>query len=133
MVDLVGDEQASFIPGCHTTNNIVISQEFPHSLTRKTGKVVAMIAKIDLEKAYDRVNWSFLESVITVVGFGCAMINVILGCLKPTRLSILWNGEQLDSFILERGLGQRDPLSPYLFVLCMETLGHKIQATVLDG
>lgn len=58
------------------------------------------------------------------------MTNVIMNCIKSTRLSVIWNGEPLDSFTPERGLLQGDPLSPYLFVLCMEVLSHKIKKAV---
>lgn len=89
-----------------------------------------MIAKIDLEKAYDRVDWDFLEEVLQKVGFGNQLTKVILNCIKSTKLPVLWNGQQLESFTPERGLRQGDSLSPYLFVLCMEVLHYKIQNAV---
>lgn len=55
MSELTGPNQASFIPGRHTTDNILMVQEVVHSLRKKRGKKGALIAKIDLEKAYDRV------------------------------------------------------------------------------
>lgn len=133
MAVLVGREQSSFIPGRHTTDNIVIVQEALHSFKRKKGKKGAMIAKIDLEKAHDRIDWTFLQEVLCSVGLDSAMITVIMGCLHSTRISVLWNGEWLDSFISERGLQQGDPLSPYLFVLCMEVLGNTIRTAVQQG
>lgn len=56
MGDLIHKEQTGFIPGRHTTDNIVIAQECLHSLHRKKGKKGFMVVKIDLEKAYDRID-----------------------------------------------------------------------------
>lgn len=75
----------------------------------------------------------FLEDVIDAVGFKRDMITVILNTIKSMRLSVIWNGEQLPSFTSGRGLRQGDSLSPYLFVLCMEVLGHQIKAAVREG
>lgn len=55
---------------------------------------------------------------------------MILNCIKSAKLSVIWNGDRLDGFIPARGLRQGDPLSPYLFVLCMEVLSHKIKTAI---
>lgn len=126
MAKLVQPTQASFIPGRLTTDNIVIAQELVHSMRYKTGKSGRMIVKVDLEKAYDRISWSFLEQVLLKIGFNAHFTSFILSSLKTTSLSVLWNGKQLETFIPGRGVRQGDPLSPYLFVLCMEVLGQDI-------
>lgn len=92
-----------------------------------------MAIKVDLEKAYDRADWRFLEKVLKAVGFGRELSDVILFCIRSTRLSIIWNGSKLDSFALEWGLRQGDPLSSYLFVLCMELLGQAITKQLMKG
>lgn len=122
MNDLVGPNQASFIPGRQTVDNIVMAQELLHSLQPRKGKQGAMMIKIDLEKAYDRVDWQFLEEVLQKVGFTTTLIWVILNCIRSTKLLVIWNGQRLEAFNPERRLRQRDPLSPYLFILCMEVL-----------
>lgn len=128
--DLVSSEQDSFIPGRQTTDNIIITQEMLHSLRRRKGKKGSMVVKIDLEKAYDCIDWGFLQAVLRKVGVGEPLIKVIMSCLQTTALSVLWNGECLKEFTMERGLRQGDPLSPYLFVLCMEVLSHHIRAAI---
>lgn len=120
MKQLVGKEQASFIPNRQTTNNIIMTQEVIHSLRKQKGKRCDMVIKIDLEKVYDRVDWNCLQKLIC--NSASRLRAVILNCIKSTKLSVLWNGQQLDSFKPQQGLQQGDPLSPYLFVLCIEIL-----------
>lgn len=133
MSQLTGDAQTSFIPERHATDNVIIVQELIHSLSRRKGRTGSMVAKIDLEKAYDRIEWPFLEEVLKIVGFNSKLLTIVMGCITSTQLSVIWNGEQLDPFMPGRGLRQGDPLSPYLFALCMEVLHHKIQAAVEEN
>lgn len=63
-----------------------------------------MIVKIDLEKAYDRIEWDFLKVVLQEVGFSEMLIKVILSCIKSTRLEVIWNKQRLDNFVPQRGL-----------------------------
>lgn len=58
------------------------------------------------------------------------LVNVIYTCLSTCSMSILWNGTPTESFQPTRGIRQGDPLSPYLFVLCMERLIHVIESAV---
>lgn len=127
---LTGAWQSNFVPGRQVVDNVVITQEFIHSLRRRKGAKGSMVVKIDLKKAYDRIDWGFLEQVLSKVGFGSMLVKVILSCLRNSELAVIWNGVRLDPFHPERGLRQGDPLSPYLSVLCMEVLGHQIQAAV---
>lgn len=79
--DLVGGYQASFISGRQTTDNIVIAQEVLHSLRSNKSKRGRMIVKIDVEKAYDCVDWYFLDSVLRAIGFWETLIKVIRACV----------------------------------------------------
>lgn len=130
MPKLIGPAQASFIPGRLSTDNIVIVQEAVHSMRRKKGRKGWMLLKLDLEKVYDRIRWDFLEDTLRAVQLPEQWINWILQCVKCPKMNVLWNGEKTADFKPLRGLRQGDPLSPYIFVLCLERLCHQIELSV---
>ena len=76
--------------------------------------------QLDIEKAYDHVNWGFLKMILKQMGFGDKWLKWIDYCIKTVRFSILVNGETVGFFLSERGLRQGDSLSPFLFILAME-------------
>ncbi|KAJ0238575.1 Reverse transcriptase domain-containing protein [Hirschfeldia incana] len=120
MPNLIGPAQASFIPGRLSADNIVVVQEAVHSMRRKQGRRGWMLLKLDLEKAYDRLRWDFLEDTLRAAKLPEMWIQWIMQCVMNLRMSLLWNGEKTEAFRPQRGLRQGDPLSSYLFVLCME-------------
>ena len=129
---LVGPHQASFIPGRLSVDNIVVVQEAVHSMRRKKGVKGWMLLKLDLEKAYDKIRWDFLEDTLVVAGFSEQWVSWIMQCVSGPSMNLLWNGGKTEAFKPLRGLRQGDPLSPYLFVLCMERLCHMINRSILD-
>lgn len=133
MGDLVKETQSGFIQGREISDNVVIVQEVIHSMRHKTGKQGWMAIKIDLEKAYDRLRWAFIEETLTLAGFPRLLTEQIMTCVTTVSMRVLWNGVVTDSFLPTRGIRQGDPLSPYLFVLCMERLGHLIEDAVEEG
>lgn len=127
MPHLIAPTQSSFIKGRSTQDNIFLMQEVLHSLKlKKKNKVGCMIMKLDLEKAYDKVNWDFLEDTLRAFQFPISLIALIMFCVRNASTKILWNGEQQEAFPHSCGLRQGDPLSPYLFVLCVERLSYLI-------
>lgn len=132
MVKLIGPAQASFLPGRLSTDNIIVVQEAVHSMRRKKGQKGWMLLKLDLEKAYDRIRWDFLEDTLIAAGLSETWTRWIMQCVSGPSMTLLWNGEQTQPFKPLRGLRQGDPISPYLFVLCMERLCHLIEAAVED-
>lgn len=114
---MIGETQCSFILGRQGVDNIVVAQEMVHTFRRKSGRQGYMAVKIDLEKAYDRVDWSYLRGILDRVGFDRNMIQLITFCLKSVSLRVLWNDDQLEEIQPTRGLRQGDPLAPYLFVV----------------
>lgn len=130
---ITSNTQTSFVPGRQITNNIVIVQEVIHTMRKKQGAKGYMAIKIDFEKAYDRLKWSFIRDTLNELNFPMLMNEVIMECVSSPTMRILRNGKKTDSFTPTRGIRQGDPLSPYLFVLCMERLNQVIEEAVIGG
>lgn len=82
--------------------------------------------KIDISKAYDRVEWSYLKGIMLKLGFDIRWVDLILSCISQANFSILINWEKKDEFKSSRDPRQGDPLSQYLFLLVSEGLSHLI-------
>lgn len=78
--------------------------------------------KVDFNKAFDSINWNYLFSVMSQLGFGEKLIFWIKGCLSSSRASVLINGSATKEFHISKGVRQGDPLSPFLFIIAMEGL-----------
>ncbi|KAL4291711.1 hypothetical protein GQ457_14G003420 [Hibiscus cannabinus] len=129
----IKDTQASFVPGRQIQDNIIIAQEVMHSMRFKSGRTAWMTIKVDLEKAYDRLEWDYIEETLHAAGLPELIIDRIMYCVRSVTTQVAWNGELSNSFRPSRGIRQGDPLSPYLFVLCMDRFSQAINSSVLAG
>ncbi|GKA23866.1 RNA-directed DNA polymerase, eukaryota, reverse transcriptase zinc-binding domain protein [Tanacetum coccineum] len=127
--DLVDQNQSAFIPNRNISDNILLSQELirGYHLNRALAKCAF---KVDICKAYDSVEWKFLESCLRNFRFHRTMIRWIVECVSSTSFSINVNGDLQGFFKGKRGLRKGDPLSPYLFTLIMEVLNLLIKRHV---
>ena len=114
-------------------DNVLIAQKLLYSLDCKKGKMGYMAIKLDLEKAYDRLEWNFIHKVLHAFHFPPKLTRIIISCISSTDISILVNGGMLDSFEPSRGIRQGDLLSPYIFILCMEYLSHLNEQKCVEG
>ncbi|KAL5566826.1 hypothetical protein UlMin_029990 [Ulmus minor] len=92
-----------------------------------------VIFKVDFEKAYDHVNWDFLDFVLEKKGFGVRWRSWMRGCISLANFSIMINGKPRGRFGASRGLRQGDPLSPFLFILVVDILGRMMDKAVRIG
>ena len=112
---------------------MIIAQELVYTIERKKGKEGFMIIKIDLEKAYDRLEWSFVRSMLVSLGFHSDKVELMLSCISTTSVVLLFNGDQIGEICPSRGLRQGDLISPYIFILCMEYLSALINLKCEEG
>ena len=112
---------------------MIIAQELFYALDRKKGRVGYMAIKLDLEKAYDRLEWSFNHKVLQAFFFTPNLIKVIISCVSSSNIWVLVNRGALEPFNPSRGIRQGESLSLYLFILCMEYLGHLIEHKCMDS
>ena len=101
---LVSPFQLVFVPGRKGVDNVVIVQELIHTVSKKKGKVGYMVVKINLEKAYDRLEWSFIREVLYAANFPPDLIQLIMSCVSTATTLVLFNGGALDLFLPSRGI-----------------------------
>ena len=131
---LISPSQVAFVPGRFITDNILLVSEVLHCLKRHTrGRIGDVALKLDISKAYDRVDWGFLQFMLCKMGFAEQWISWLMLCILTVEYSMLFNGTVVGLVVPGRGLRQGCPLSPYLFIVCVEELSAMIRDSEVRG
>ena len=132
MLGVVYDEQFGFLFNKQIHDVVVgIAQEGLHSL--KTQKWSTSIIEIDLAKAFYRVNWMFIRSLLLQMGMDLHNVKWIMGCLTSFYFEVLINGSPFGLFTSSKGLRHSYPLSPFIFLLVFEGLSMLINDAISKG
>jgi hypothetical protein len=132
--DIISPEQSAFVPGRLITENAIIAFECIHAIQRGTWDREEFCAyKLDLSKAYDRVDWGFLKSLLVKLGFQSKWVQWIMTCVSSVRYTVRFNGVSLAPFAPSRGLRQGDLLSPYIFLLVDDGLSVLLKRLEQQG
>ena len=113
---IITEHQSAFTKSRLISDNILVAFESFHNIQKHTGKDDFMAIKLDMSKAYNRVERPYLEAMIRKMGFTEQWIRLIMLCISIVSYSILVNGKPKGMIHPSRGIRQGDPLSLFLFL-----------------
>ncbi|KAK9174651.1 hypothetical protein WN944_029688 [Citrus x changshan-huyou] len=124
---VISKSQSAFVPGRAITDNTIVSAEIMHFLKKKRqGKHGVATLKIDMSKAYDKIEWDFLQDMMLKLGFDAKWVHLIMLC-DNSSLCVNREDKEVGQIMSSRGLRQGHPLSLYFFILCAWGLSSLIK------
>lgn len=128
---VISDTQSTFVKGRHIPNGILVANEVVDEA--KKLKRDLLLFKVDFEKAYDYVDWKYLDEVMNKMSFPTLWRKWMRKCVTTASTSVLVNGNPTVEFPLARGLHQGDLLSPFLFLLVDEGFHVMMESTITNN
>ena len=122
---LINNDQTGFIKGRFIGENITLIDNIINYASENN--IPGLLLFIDFEKAFDSLEWSFIERTLLYFGFGPSLRKWIQTFYKKVESCVLNNGWASSLIELQRGVRQGCPLLPYLFILSAETLAKVIR------
>nr|XP_009791379.1 PREDICTED: uncharacterized protein LOC104238655 [Nicotiana sylvestris] len=123
---IISANQSAFVAGRSIVQNVLICQDLVRLYKRKAFTRSCLI-KIDLRKAYDTVEWDFVQEMLHALNFPRRFIQWIMQCITTTKYSIAISVGIYGNIEGKIGLRQVDPISPIIFVICMECFTRIMQ------
>jgi hypothetical protein len=125
--DIISEYQSAFVPDRLITDSAFIAYECLDTVRKQRNNSPFFVLKIDMMKAYDRIECEYLHGCLSGLGFADIWISSVMRCVTTARYAVKVNGELTSPVVPSRGIRQGDPISPYLFLLCMEGLSCLLQ------
>lgn len=130
---LISNTQTTFVKGRCISDNTILVREVIHSFNSQKYKEKSFLLKVDINKAFDTVRWEFIWEAMAKVNIPQPLIALVRNCMRASQVTILFNGTGQGFIKPTRGLRQGCPLSPFLFILAMESLTRELQWAVQHG
>jgi hypothetical protein len=86
--DIISNEQSAFVPGRLITDNVLVAYECMHTIRKQKANTPFFALKIDMMKAYDRVEWRYLKGVMCKLGFFDEWVSTVMRCVTNVRYAI---------------------------------------------
>lgn len=131
IANVIDEVQSAFVEGRNILEGpLIVNKIF--SWAKSNGRKILLL-KVDFNKAFDSVNWGYIDSIMAHMNFWCKWRSLIQGCLVSDRASIIINGSPTAEVSMTKVVRQEDPLYPFLFIIAMEGINIAMKSATSKG